>query len=194
LITYVDDYGRGSADPEILKGFVFPRRRSVTEAQIEKALSDLANTGMITLYEVGGESFFYFPSWGDHQRIQTKKSKFPEPAESTVVHRDAPPESNTNPNTNPNPNPNTKVRPRGEYGWVKLSDAQYDKLCSDLGKAEADRCIAYVDESAQGTNNKNKWSDWNLVVRKCHRDGWGKKREQMTNSNPFAEMLMEAGI
>ncbi len=25
LITYVDDYGRGSADPELLKGFVFPR-------------------------------------------------------------------------------------------------------------------------------------------------------------------------
>ena len=30
LITYVDDFGRGSADPEILKGLVFPRRKSVT--------------------------------------------------------------------------------------------------------------------------------------------------------------------
>ena len=31
LITYVDDYGRGSADAEILKGFLFPRRKRVTE-------------------------------------------------------------------------------------------------------------------------------------------------------------------
>ncbi len=95
LITYVDDYGRGSADPELLKGLVFTRRKGVTEAQIEKALADLANTGMITLYKVGGESFFCFPNWHCHQRIQTKKSKFPAPPETTVNHRESPPEIET---------------------------------------------------------------------------------------------------
>lgn len=98
LITYVDDYGRGSADPEILKGFVFPRRKSVTEQQISKVLADLATVGMITLYEVDGESFLCFPNWDKHQRIQTKKSKFPAPQESTVNHRETPPESGSNPN------------------------------------------------------------------------------------------------
>ena len=100
LITYVDDYGRGSADPELLKGLVFPRRKGVTERQIKDALTALANMGMINLYEVDGESFFYFPKWGEHQRIQTKKSKYPEPREYgdprwfTVAHGDSPPESN----------------------------------------------------------------------------------------------------
>lgn len=100
LITYVDDYGRGSADPELLKGLVFPRRKGVTERQIKDALTALANMGMINLYEVDGESFFYFPKWGEHQRIQTKKSKYPEPRECgdsrwlTVAHGDSPPESN----------------------------------------------------------------------------------------------------
>lgn len=116
LITYVDDYGRGSADPELLKGFVFPRRKGITESTIEKALLDLANSGSILLYDVDGESYFCFPNWGDHQRIQTKRSKFPSPSDgilkkSTVTHRDSPPESNPiriqNPNPNPNPNPNT---------------------------------------------------------------------------------------
>nr|DAW49058.1 MAG TPA: replisome organizer [Caudoviricetes sp.] len=98
LITYVDDYGRGSADPELLKGFVFPRRKAVTEQQIKRALDNLAITGMINLYEVGGESFFCFPNWSKHQRIQTKKSKFPEPDDTalqkpTVNHRESPPES-----------------------------------------------------------------------------------------------------
>lgn len=91
LITYVDDYGRGSADPELLKGIVFPRRKGVTESQIKDALTVLANTGMITLYEVDGESYFYFPKWGEHQRIQAKYSKFPEPPKSTVNHRESPP-------------------------------------------------------------------------------------------------------
>lgn len=80
LITYVDDYGRGSADPELLKGFVFPRRRGITESQIRTALDNLANIGMVTLYDVDGESYFCFPNWDKHQRIRAKKSKFPAPA------------------------------------------------------------------------------------------------------------------
>lgn len=118
LITYVDDYGRGSADPELLKGIVFTRRRGVTEGQITKALTDLANIGMIVLYEVDGEPFFYFPNWGAHQTIRNKKSRFPEPIESNCKQLKsiasncsqsvARIQSNTNtiqnPNTNTNPN------------------------------------------------------------------------------------------
>ena len=72
LLTYVDDYGRGSAEPDILKGFVFPRRKSVTEKNISDCLTDLACMGLIDLYEVDGESYLCFPTWADHQRIQQK--------------------------------------------------------------------------------------------------------------------------
>ena len=61
----------------------------------------------------------------------------------------------------------------GQYGWVKLTDGEYRRLLNDLGQAEVERCIAYIDESAQSSGNKNHWRDWNLVVRRCHRDGWG---------------------
>lgn len=95
---------------------------------------------------------------------------------------------NTPPNPIPNPypfpnsskdktaeKPPTPVRKEfSRYGWVKLTQEEYDRLVADWGEAEARRCIAYVDESAQSTKNKNKWRDWNLVVRRCHRDGWGK--------------------
>lgn len=90
LITYVDDFGRGSADPELIKGLVFPRRKGVTEKQIEDGITALANAGMVNLYEVDGEPFLYFPKWGDHQRIQTKQSKCPAPDEGTVIHRESP--------------------------------------------------------------------------------------------------------
>lgn len=79
LITYVDDYGRGSADAELLKGLLFPRRHGVTEKQIRDALGTLASKGMVNLYTVDDEPYFYFPKWGEHQRIRTKVSKFPEP-------------------------------------------------------------------------------------------------------------------
>ncbi len=64
----------------------------------------------------------------------------------------------------------------GTYGWVRLTDDQYAALLSDMGEEELTRCITYVDESAQATGNKNKWKDWNLVLRKCHRDRWGISR------------------
>ena len=82
LITYVDDYGRGSADPELLKGLVFPRRRGLTEQQISKGVHNLATAGMITLYEVDGESYLQFPNWDKHQAIRAKQSKFPAPDSS----------------------------------------------------------------------------------------------------------------
>ena len=115
LLTYVDDYGRGSADPELLKGFVFPRRNGVREQDIQKGLEALERNGSILLYDVAGEPYFCLPNWGKYQRIQTKKSKFPEPSEndisrwSTVTHGDSPLESN--PESNPNPNTNTKDAP-----------------------------------------------------------------------------------
>lgn len=63
----------------------------------------------------------------------------------------------------------------GVYGWVLLTEAEHEKLISDLGQAEFDRCITVVDESAQSSGNKNKWKDWNLVLRKCSRDKWGSR-------------------
>ena len=78
----------------------------------------------------------------------------------------------------------------GEYGWVKLTDAEYDRLLRDLGHAELERCIRYVDESAQSNNNRNKWTDWNLVVRKCHRDRWGVKSDPHIAPSSGTDRLM----
>ena len=76
----------------------------------------------------------------------------------------------------------------GQYGWVKLSDAEYGRLAKEFGDAELKRCIQYIDESAQTTGNKNRWKDWNLVVRKCHREQWGVHRggSQAAGQRPSA--------
>lgn len=71
----------------------------------------------------------------------------------------------------------------GTYGWVKLTDDEASKLISDLGQAEFDRCVKYVDESAQSSGNKNRWKDWNLVIRRCSREKWGERGAGLQRRN-----------
>ena len=164
LLTYVDDYGRGSADPELLKGFVFPRRKGVTEASIEKSLQDLANIGSILLYEVDGESYFCFPNWADHQRIQTKKSRFPSPNDgaikkSTVSHGELPPESNPNPNPNTNPNPNARDT-RGA-AFEKFWSAYPRKEGKQKARMAFDKVTVPLDVLLSAIESQKKSAQWN---------------------------------
>lgn len=80
----------------------------------------------------------------------------------------------------------------GRYGWVRLTGEEHRRLLQELGAAELERCIGYIDELAQSTGNKNKWRDWNLVLRRCAREGWGKREEK--GGNLFLEMAKERGI
>lgn len=74
---------------------------------------------------------------------------------------------------NRTPLPSEGRSKRGQHGWVRLTDEEMDRLTRDLGPDELARCITYVDEAAQATGNKNKWKDWNLVIRKCSKGCWG---------------------
>ena len=77
----------------------------------------------------------------------------------------------------PTHKPSLPKKKHGEYGRVLLDDNEYEHLKKKLGDAELRRCIAYVDESAESTGNKNKWKNWSLVLQRCSRDKWGVKQE-----------------
>ena len=66
-----------------------------------------------------------------------------------------------------------KKQAYGQYGWVKLTETERQRLIDEYGEAIAEHYIAYVDESAQSTGNKNKWKDWNLVIRRAIKNKWG---------------------
>jgi len=167
----------------------------------------LAAKGCVSLYEVDGKPYFWFPTWKDHQRIRDCKPKFPEPPVSDNLPRVAAscgelPQSaaiiqyESNTNTNPNPSIYTRAKAaekekHGQYGWVLLSAEEYQKLIADLGDQEAERCITYVDELAQGTSNKNKWKDWNLVVRRCSREQWGIRNKPKTAEPDYHAQMKE---
>ncbi len=79
LITFVDDKGAGSADPEILKSLVFPRKPSVTRDQILNALERMESFGMIKLFEENGEPCFCFPKFAAHQDLSSLSKRFVPP-------------------------------------------------------------------------------------------------------------------
>ena len=45
----------------------------------------MAAKGCISLYEVGGKSYFWFPTWGKHQRIRDVKPKYPSPIDEKPI-------------------------------------------------------------------------------------------------------------
>lgn len=62
----------------------------------------------------------------------------------------------------------------GSYGWIQLTDLQYNKLVEEFTKDKLDNYINALDEYVQSTGNKNKYKDWNLVLRKAIRENWFK--------------------
>ena len=83
LIVSVDDAGRGDARPAIIKGNAFPLRERVTAKDINDALHGLAAKGCVSLYEVDGKPYFWFPTWAEHQRIRECKPKYPDPPKNS---------------------------------------------------------------------------------------------------------------
>lgn len=76
-----------------------------------------------------------------------------------------------NSNTNTNIYNNKEERHKhGEYGWIKLTDEQYNRLKSEY--SNIDKIIDRIDEYVQSNGNKNKYKDWNLVIRKAIREKW----------------------
>ena len=88
LIVSCDDYGRFDGRPSIIKGLCFPLKdedNKVTTKTVEKALHNIINTGMITLYEVNGKPYIQLNSWEKHQNVRAKNSKYPSTDDGNVI-------------------------------------------------------------------------------------------------------------
>ena len=71
----------------------------------------------------------------------------------------------------------------GQYGWVRLTADEYNRLLEEWGNETLRKYITIVDEYAQKTGNGKKYKDWNLVLRGAKRDGWGEGRKQEQNGS-----------
>lgn len=91
---------------------------------------------------------------------------------------------NTNKEITNNNVSKTEKPPRkhfGTYGRVMLTVAEYDRLVNEFGQAQIDKQIQLVDEYVESNNNKNKYTNFNLVIRKSLRENWFNPNRKQTN-------------
>ena len=86
-------------------------------------------------------------------------------------------------NINNTPNTLTSIIPKneikknyGKYQRVKLSDNEVKKLIEDFGKEIVKEKINQIDEYVEINNNKNKYKNFNLVIRKAIKENWFNKK------------------
>lgn len=81
LLVSVDDFGRGEADPLMLKAALFPRRPDVTPEMARAWVDELAAEGCVRLYSVDGVEYVQLVAWEKHRAKgkRAEKSKYPEP-------------------------------------------------------------------------------------------------------------------
>lgn len=60
----------------------------------------------------------------------------------------------------------------GTFKRIRLTDEQHAKLISEFGEKYLGEVIDRLDEYIQSNNNKNHYTDFNLVIRKAIRDKW----------------------
>lgn len=199
LICLVDDAGRGDARPALIKGRAFPLRDRVTVKDIDASLHALAAKGCISFYEIDGKSYFWFPSWNEHQRIRDSKPKYPAPDESAQIaqlaascresprvaatRRDSPPESN--PNTNPNTNPSV------------LRAARFTPpTLADVSAYVSERHSPVVPQEFVDFYTANGWmvgktpmKDWKAACRNAEKwERWGEKRKNRHENKRLSDL------
>lgn len=75
-------------------------------------------------------------------------------------------------NINNNKENNKKYICHGTYKRVKLTEDEYNRLIEEYDQEFIDAFIQKLDEYVESNNNKNKYSNFNLVLRKAIREHW----------------------
>lgn len=90
VMSVVDDYGRFSANPALLRASCYPLRLDIVkEDAIKEMLAECVVAGLIVVYKVGAKSFLEMIDF--KQQVRAKDSKYPSPDEqvpSTCVADD----------------------------------------------------------------------------------------------------------
>ena len=77
LIMKVDDFGRYSANPKLLKSSLFPLKSDIRETDITRWLAECEKAGLIALYDVAEKGYLQINNF--KQVLRQKKEKYPPP-------------------------------------------------------------------------------------------------------------------
>lgn len=78
LMSVVDDYGRFSANPKLVRAACYPLKLDkVFDEHIAEWLEECANASLVVCYQVGGKQYLEVQDF--RQQVRSKFSKYPDP-------------------------------------------------------------------------------------------------------------------
>lgn len=91
LISHADDHGRFKGSAMRVRALVWPFRGDLAIDRVESRLLELADAGLIVMYENAGRAFIELPSWSKHQRVdRPTDSQYPSAADpDSTIAREA---------------------------------------------------------------------------------------------------------
>ena len=185
LIPFLDIADRFSADPEIIKGHIFPKIKSWAIKKIEKCLADLDENGLIYYYEIDGEKYLQFR--------QTLQKKYPEREKASII---PPPPSNIKKSCGRmrSHEVSTQIKLKEKKGKeIKLKESEIQKLYS---KYKIDK-FKTIEEFFQSMFDEM-WNMWPkdsrlnkaMAKEKFFARCWeGKLEEIVSGANGYIEFL-----
>jgi len=79
LLGYLDDYGKGKDNPQLIKSDCLPLDDDVTASKVDEWLWIIAGAGVIVRYTADGVKYIGAVNWREHQTIQhPTNSKIPD--------------------------------------------------------------------------------------------------------------------
>jgi len=178
LLPHLDVEGKFSADPDIVKGSVVPRLKHFTSAKVEEYLLDMAENGLIVIYEVNGDRYLKFNKFEENQTLRTDreaKSSIPDPVDNVITPEVPPDSSVVTPGV---PTDNAVVTPPQD----KISK---DKISKDQDKA------------SDGDGKEIKYSDsfeefWKVYPKKIGKGAAYKSWKKIKPSDVLKEKIINA--
>jgi hypothetical protein len=145
-----DDYGITDARPSILRAKCYPLKiDKITEEDIEKWLSSLCENNLIFIYIHKERPYLKMTTWGNHQQIRAKRSKYPLPDDkcSNMISNDIKrnqltayvPENPIQSESNPNPiNTSCGDSEESPPADENIQDDNQDDLQDDMPDEDTD--------------------------------------------------------
>ena len=82
LLVQCDDFGRCDAREPFLRAKLFPLREDISSESVGAAMVALAKAGVLEFYTVNDRTYLQVVKWRRHQRVRTKRAKYPEPPDA----------------------------------------------------------------------------------------------------------------
>ena len=175
LLIYAIIYGFTQLDNQEFKGSLqyLADWTNSTKQGVIKNLKSLIDKGLIekkeTIFNNVKFIYYYATKFNSiKQSLTGYSTKF-----NGGIKQSLPNNINNNIEDNIKENISKDIKEKyGNYGRVRLTVAEYERLINEFGKNYIDELIEKLDEYVESNNNKNKYTNFNLVIRKAIREKW----------------------